>query len=159
MDWIISFMVDKPFTALASLSSVVSLILTFFVFIGVGKIRKFYIFTARIPELSERLSEMASNISSALNGDDSESVKTKQTLAEAEVALQSLCRKSSNPIKGSAKRVIDEIREFNGQRSWFSVSNNSHGQSPEQQLRSIHIALYKLVAEIKEVYEDKRWEQ
>ena len=51
-------------------ASIVSLIISGFVFYGVRKIRQNFLFNARVPELTEKLNKQASRISSLLNDFD-----------------------------------------------------------------------------------------
>lgn len=166
MSWFVDVFSGKTITAIACASSIASLLLTFVVFLGVRKIRKFYIFTARVPELNQRLSDIASKISSQLNGNSLESTVVTETMADAEVTLKSLSRKVGNPLKPQAKKIIKEIRLLDKREGILAVlfSSRDNGQqntanSREERLRRIYIALYKLNAECKEIYEDARWEQ
>ena len=167
MDWIIDVLVGKIVTAIASVSSIASLILTFVIFLGIRKIKKFYIFTARVPELNNRLNDIASKISLQLTQNTTESTLTREILADAEIVLKSLYKKVSSPLKGQVKKVINEIRSLEERGSiryriisfFRNKSRDDQNATQEQQLQNIYISLYRLNGEVKEIYEDSRWEQ
>lgn len=167
MDQFIELMTGREATAFANATSVISFILTIAVFVGVRRIRKFYIFTARVPDLNGRLSDLASKISSQLNSGSTDSTAITEILADVEVTLKSLIRKVGNPLKSSANKIIKEIRSLDHGDSFIRKLIQSIRDSEdsgvitdrETKIRNIYIALYKLSAECKEIYEDARWEQ
>jgi len=145
-------------SSIGSLASVASLFLTTAVFIGIRNIRRYYLFTARVPELSERLSNLASKISSQLNSKGEGS--TSEILADVEVTLNSLVRKLDNPLKKQAKDIVKEIRKLEETPGFIKklLNGDTGTKIRESKLRQIHISIYKLTAECKEAYEDARWE-
>lgn len=167
MSEIVEFLLSREFAALASLSSVLSLLLTFAVFIGVRRIRKHYVFTARIPELIDRLGNHASQISSLLDSDSIEATSMYETLAEAEVTLKSLKRKIGGSVKAEAGSLIKQISalRLSGSESgnWLPGFMSKLGSTPatnrENHIRRVYLAMYKITSECKEAYEDARWEQ
>lgn len=165
MDWLTEILKATTLSSIGSLASIASLLLTIAVFIGVRNIRRYYVFTARVPELSERLSSLASKISSQLNSKSEGS--TREILADIEVTLNSLVRKLDNPLKKQAKDIVKEIRKLEEDpgilRSLLNFVHIGHEtdaevETRELKLRQIHISIYKLTAECKEAYEDARWE-
>lgn len=166
MNELIEFIKGDAFSALGSISSIVSLILTFLVFLGVRNIKRFYIFTARVPELNDRLSEAASKIASALNSGSITSDSTAEILADTEAILKSLIRKVDKPLKADAKRLIKNIQSMDGcdkvwcraYKHFFSSENQDTQENFESRLRDVYLSLYRLNAECREVYEDSRWE-
>lgn len=164
MSWILEALTGKTATAIASAASIVSLALTVAVYLGVRKIKRFYIFNARMPDLNERLAVIASKISSQLNSNTLNSDALTETLADAEVTLKSLSRKVGNPIKSEASRILKNIHSIDGRDGFIKklLSNkgeHNHNAEREARIREIYVSLYRLNAECKEVYEDARWEQ
>jgi len=68
---ILKFILDKTtlkwMTIIGTIASILSLIISGFVYLSVKKIRRFYLLNARVPELLENLSEHASKLSDCLN--------------------------------------------------------------------------------------------
>lgn len=167
MDWVIGIISGKYVEAIATLSSVISLVITIAVYFGIRKIKRFYAFTARVPELNERLGEIASKISSSLNSGTLNIIYTKEMLADAEVILKSIYKKVDQPLKKQVKKILHEIESIDDTRgitnkiiNFFKETSeiNSEGVQ-ESRLREVYISLYKLNAECKNAYEDSRWEQ
>lgn len=157
---------SDPFSAFAALASVVSLGLTIAVFYGVRGIRRHFIFKARVPELIERLTDIASKISDHLTAGSIESTSMSETLADAEVVLKSILRKVKRGVRSDARSILKEIAQLEGRPNWFSVvwdrffSGFSLSPVPdrEAQIQKVYIGLYKVANECKEAYEDSRWD-
>lgn len=167
MDWVINIISGKYVTAIATLSSIVSLVITVAVYLGIRKIKRFYAFTARVPELNERLGEIASKISSSLNSGSLNTTSTKEMLVDAEVILKSICNKVDQPFKSQIKKTIHEIEAIDNTKGlknkiinfFKKTSEINNSNIEESRLREVYISLYKINAECKSVYEDFRWEQ
>jgi len=164
MDWAIDIVNGKYISAFAALSSIISLVITVAVYLGIRKIKRFYAFTARVPELNERLGEIASKISSSLNSGTLNTTSTKEMLADAEVTLKSICNKVDNPLKNQVRKIIHDIEFIDNTKGLKNKFVKFFNGSPyegiqENKLREVYISLYKLNAECKNAYEDSRWEQ
>lgn len=167
MEEILKIVKSDELAIFGSISSILSLALTFAIFLGIRKIKRFYIFTARVPDLNERLIKIASNISSALTSGSFDTTTLTEILADAEVTLKSLTRKVKNPLRSDANKIIKEIRNLERCNGffckllgfWGSKNAPDDEDSYENQIRKIYLDLYRLNAECREVYEDARWEQ
>ena len=94
----ITILNEDYFSAAGVLSSIAGFLLSVFVLLAVRKIKKFYIFTARVPLVNEKLVDIASSISDHLNSFDGYTTKTFKILADAEINLKSLSRKVDGPL-------------------------------------------------------------
>ena len=92
---------SQSFTVLVNVSSVVSLLLTIWVLIGVRSIRRNYTFTARAPELAKELSKRTSKISDYRNDFDHNLLEIDQELVRVRVTLKSLEKKVNRSSKSS----------------------------------------------------------
>ncbi|MCI5137368.1 MAG: hypothetical protein D3922_02885 [Candidatus Electrothrix sp. AR1] len=154
-------------TALGSVSSIAGLVLSVFVLFAIGKIRKFYIFTARVPQDNEKLAEIASSISSHLNSFEGYSTKTYEILANAEITLKSLGRKVDGPLKKQVNKLIKDINLINKKRhplirrafDIVMLENLQPDQTEKDFLEEIYLSLYKITKECSARYEDARWER
>ncbi len=141
--------------------------MTLYVMFTINKIRKFYIFNARVPEIIERLTDIASKISIQLNSFDGIDRALNEILVNAEVELLSLTRKVDGSLKKQANSLITEIRVLTGRNNWRdriqifpSFNNNRNGTSTqEESIQNIYLLLYRLAAECKNRHEDARWEK
>ena len=167
MEEILEIVKSDELAIFGSISSILSLALTFAIFLGIRKIKRFYIFTARVPDLNKRLIKIASSISSALTSGSFDTTKLTEILANAEAILKSLTRKVNNPLRSDANKIIKEIRNLercNGFLCklfgfWGSKNASGDEDNHEEKLRKIYLDLCRLNAECREVYEDARWEQ
>lgn len=159
MNEIIDFLNTKEMLALSGASSIFSLALTCYVFIGIRKIRKQFMFNARVPNLLQRLTEASSRISSSLDSDSINSTHLNEALADTEILLKSLRPKIGRPTKNQATKIISLIRKIDGRRGLFGrFSNQSNHEPRDKAIRTVHIEIYKIIQEISELYEDSRWE-
>lgn len=164
---ITAFFISKEITAFATVVTILSFFMTLYVMFAVKKIRKFYIFNARVPEIIKRLTDITSKISIQLNSFNGIDRALNEILVNAEVELSSLTRKVDGSLKKQASSLAKEIRILSGRNNWKdriqipSLSNNDHNaiRTPEESVQNIYLSLYKLTAECKTRHEDARWEQ
>jgi|GEM_PF-2743315 len=164
---ITTFFTSKEITAFATVVTILSFFMTLYVMFTINKIRKFYIFNARVPEIIERLTDITSKISIQLNSFDGINRALNEILVNAEVELSSLTRKVDGSLKNQASSLATEIRILSGRNSWkdhiqiSSLFSNNHNstRTPEDSIQYIYLSLYKLTEECKTRYKDARWEQ
>lgn len=154
-------------SAAGALSSIAGFILSVFVLLTVRKIKKFYIFTARVPQVNEKLAEIASSISSHLNNFEGYTTSTYEILANAEIALKSLGRKVDGPLKKDVGYLVKDISSINTKRhpviqtiiDYLPFDTSQNGKSEKETLERIYVSLYKITNECSARYEDARWER
>ena len=137
---------SQSFTVLVNVSSVVSLLLTIWVLIGVRSIRRNYTFTARAPELAKELSKRTSKISDYRNDFDHNLLEIDQELVRVRVTLKSLEKKVNRSSKSSITEAINKIGSYN------SGVKNKDG------LFEVYLALVNVVGELEELQKDRIWE-
>jgi hypothetical protein len=135
-----------PWDAIANAASIAGFLLTVWVFWDVRNLRNFYLFKARVPELQERLSTLASSISSSLSSGDVATVALDEVLAELEILMRSLRQKTQSHSKSAAKRILKMLKAYPSNRS-------------AEQLRVIYLEIRKLDQEITLVQQDAAWER
>lgn len=101
------------FSDAGSLSSIIALLITIWIAIGIRKIKLFYLFTARVPELGKRLRRHSSNLAKYLNDPESFKEKISEEMVAAEVTVTSLQRKLSGRDKKNVKDLLTGIRRAN----------------------------------------------
>lgn len=163
---VVQYFNNSVMTGLSSIASIIGFFMTLYVTFTVQKIRKFYIFNARVPEINGRLTNIASSISSQLNSFSGINTTISKILVDAEVDLSSLSRKVDGSLKKDIKSIILQIHLITGKRSkfekvvrFFKKDVSGDDVSIEKLLRKIHLALYKVTKECQEKYEDARWEK
>jgi hypothetical protein len=130
----------------ADIASVVSLALTLLVYFNVRKLRRAYLFTARVPELTEELSGKASEIA-RLHRTSAESKSQIQVLlAESDVLLRSLKSKVSGSSRTAVKAVL------------LATSEYQMNDSAETVWR-VYIAMQKCLAELRQTQLDLKWDR
>lgn len=137
------------FEATGNIASILSLIISFLVWLGVKKIREFYIFNARFPDLTMKLSNLASNLSDGLNIYDGVTTKLKKILVDIEIILKSLRKHAIGDVKNSINSLIKIIQKTD--------SNNEN--APKELLENIHLMTYKVIKQCEELYEESRWKR
>jgi hypothetical protein len=132
---------------IGTVSSIIGLLLTVIVFINIRKIKNFYLFRARVPELIDKLSVHSSNIASYQYESSDSLQNIPLELAKAEVVLQSLEKKLKGQTRISVQELLKIVREFD-------VSNNTRDD-----LWNIYVGMMKVIEQIKDIQEDLRWER
>ena len=137
---------SESFTVLVNTSSLVSLLLTIWVLIGVKSIRRNYTFTARAPELAKELSKRTSKLSEYRNDFDHNLLEIDQELVRVHVILDSLEKKVN---RSSRKSITEAMR---------TISGYSFGSKDRDSLFVVYLSLVKVVGELEELQKDRIWE-
>lgn len=130
-----------------SIASTIGVILTIFVLLSLRKIRSQYIFAARVPELIEKLSDLASDISECMNDFDTFIPQISLDLGEAEVVLKSLRKKLRRKSRKSIDQLLKNMDDYNA----------NTGDSDK--LWGVYVDMSKVIAEVKDIQEDLKWER
>ncbi len=128
----------------ADIASVMGLMVSAVVWLNVRKLRAFYTFRARVPEVIASLNERASNLSSLLSDFEGSRQSIELELAEAAVLIRSLAKKSSGAPRAAAESLASRI-ELNFPRSASDA-------------RQLYVAIRTLLLTFKEVQSDYNWE-
>lgn len=144
------FEFKKIFGIAGNTASILSFIISILVWLSVKKIREFYVFNARSPAFTQKLSKLASNLSEGLNSYEGITTKIKKNLVEIDITLKSLRKNSNSEVKATINVLIKNIKK--------AESNNDHEVSKEL-LENIHIMTYKVIKQCEERYEESRWER
>ncbi len=132
---------------LGNAASIIGLLLTIMIFINLRNIKRFYIFTARVPELLEKMRQHAGKISSYQEDFSNSGQEIELELAGAEITLKSLKGKVSRRTKSSIKRVLK------------AVKNYDRTEKDQDKLWAVYVEIHKLIAEVQELQSDLKWRQ
>lgn len=130
----------------ADIASVVSLALTLLVYFNIRKLRRAYLFTARVPELIDDLSVKASELLT-LHGIGAQSKSQIQVvMAEADVLLRSLKSK----VDGSSRSAVNA--------ALIATAEYQMNDSPEIVLR-VYVGMQKCLMELRQAQLDLKWDR
>jgi hypothetical protein len=130
----------------ADIASIVSLALTLLVYFNVRKLRRAYLFTARVPELIDELSAKASELL-RLHGIGAQSKNQIQVvMAESDVLLRSLKSKVSGSSRTAVKAVL------------LATSEYEMNDSAEIVWR-VYVAMQKCLVELRQTQLDLKWDR
>jgi len=133
-------------TDIGSVASILGFLLTILIFLSLRSIRRFYVFTARVPELLSKLKKHAGEISKYQKEFSDSQQGIELELSRAEVVLKSLKKKVSRQTKSSINNVLKTVKTYNS----FNDS---------KRLREVYIEIIKLIDEIEELQSDLKWER
>lgn len=136
----------EAFFFVGNFLSIVSFVLTIFVWLNVRKLRNVYKLKARGPSLIKELSKSASNLSRFMNEYHEFVPQVTEELGKVAVKLHSLKRKLSGSPKRSVKQVLACIDQCE-----VSAQN-------EEQVRRTYIEIVKVIEELKDNQKDLNWE-
>ena len=130
-----------------NIASIIALLLTIVIFFNLRNIKRFYSFTARVPELLEKMGKHAGQISSYQQDFSNSSREIELELGKAEIVLKALKNKVSRGTKSSVKRVLKAI-EYYGRTE----------KDPDK-LWTVYVEIQKLIEEFQELQSDSKWRQ
>ncbi|MGB0389302.1 MAG: hypothetical protein ACPGWR_31150 [Ardenticatenaceae bacterium] len=137
---------SETFAILGTISSLISLILTFYVFLDVRKIRSYYVFSARVPDLIKKLHMHVSNLARYAKAFEQHSLEIEEELAGAEVVLESLHSKLDGKAKQSVAQLMQDIESYPQKRK------------DKNAVKKIYIDMTKIIGRVREIQEDRKWE-
>lgn len=153
---------NQVLSVLGTFASIISFLMTIYVTYSILKIRKFYIFNTRVPEIICQLETLSSEISAQLNTFDEINTTVSEILAKVEANLASLSRKVDRPLKIQANDIIRDISMLNGKITLINKIKTffeNKPQNQEKQLQKIYLSLYLLIAQCRTRFDDAKWEQ
>lgn len=134
-------------TDIGSAASILGFLLTIIIFLTLRSIRRFYVFTARMPELLKKLINHASKIAEYQKEFSNSQQEIELELAKTEVVLNSLKKKVSRQTKSAVNSMLKTVNTYN------NSSNDSDS------LWAVYVEIQKLITEIHELQSDLKWER
>ena len=150
IDIIVKFLTSILFTALVNITQIASLVITIIVYFGVKRIKKYYTFVGRHPDLVKNLRRHASKIVEYLSDFDGFFDQIQTELKLTEVTLATLEKKIDDQPKKSIRRLRKTLRK--------TKNTDDLERQGEKGVRSIYNDLLKIDAEITELRKDQQWE-
>lgn len=134
------------FFIVGNIASIVSLILTFYVFLDVRRIKSYYIFAGRVPVLIETLEQHGARIFDYLDKGKHSLLEIEMELANTEVVLESL----KDKLDGEAKKSVELLLQ--------NLKNYDYKRKDRKALRMIYLDMSKVIGRIRQIQEDRKWE-
>lgn len=132
---------------ISNIASVVGLALTLWVALNVRKIKNHYLLTARVPELSRKLSQHRRQLCKYLNDAEANRHQIEEELAAAKATAQSLEAKLTGRHRESIKLLLKAIREQERQLT------------TETGTRAIYRRIVHVSEELENMIEDLKWDR
>lgn len=141
------FIQNTSLSDAGNVASIIGFLLTVVVFFNLRSIKRFYVFKARAPELLERLIEQSSKIALYQNDFSNSFQEIDVEVARVEITLKSLKQKLRGSVKASTGRVLKQLEKYNKQ------------SKSSENLWHLYVDLQKLIAEVRELQSDLKWER
>jgi hypothetical protein len=125
--------------------TLIGLGLTIYVLLTIRKIKSYYVFKARVPDLLKAMSKHGSKLAQFHNDFENSKPQILLEVGQAEVTLKSLNAKVDKQIKISINEVAKQISDYKTYQEKSRAWN-------------IYISLQKVNQEITNLQEDRKWE-
>ena len=142
---ILRFFSNDLWSGLANIQSSISFGLLLWGFVNLRKIKRYYVFTGRVPDLLESLRRHASSISLFLNDFEDSISGISEELARAEIVVKSLKKKLNREPKRAMGKLLKTMRAY-------------EKSSTEANLWQAYIGMIKAVDQIEDLQQDMKWE-
>ena len=129
----------------ADVASILGFLVTIAVALTVRRLRAFYMFKVRVPELTARIAEKASSISTRAADFNNTKDEIAVEFRQIGVLLMSLAQKASGAPKTAAKRLGKELKQTR-------ISSRSD-------VTNIYAEIQTVLAQFDEVQRDREWER
>lgn len=145
MESFYSWIKDLKFSDFADVISVIGFCFTIYVLVTIRKIKNFYVFKARVPDLLKKSTELASHLSQFHSDFENSKQQILYEIGQVEVILKSLNKKVNRQVKSSIKEVNKHIVDYKNYRD-------------KSRLWDIYVSLQKVNQEVINLQEDRSWE-
>jgi len=145
MESFYSWIKNFKFSDFADVISVIGFCFTIYVLLTIRKIKNFYVFKARVPDLLKKVSKHASQLSQFHNNFEDSKPLILLEIGQVEVILKSLNKKVNRQVKSSIKEVNKHISGYKIYRD-------------KSRLWDIYVSLQKVNQEVVNLQEDRNWE-
>jgi hypothetical protein len=134
------------FTDFTNLLSIIGFFISVYVYFDLKRLKKFYLFKGRSPDLCKQLSNHSSKINDYLGDFNNNIPNIDKELALAVITLKSIKRKTSGFIKQSISLLQKKINSYKSKEKSESV------------LREIYIDMIQINEQIRDLMKDQNWE-
>lgn len=132
-------------TTTSSISSIIGLIITIFLFIEARKIRAAFIRRARLPELNHDLAKMTSEVSKNLKNWNTDKAPALESFSKVKALLENIKSKLPAEEKKKVSSLLSKIERAN----ISTMTDNS--------VWLLYAELSGLVTSIEQIIKDSKW--
>ena len=132
-----------------SVSSILGLLITIWILFNLNRIRKDFLFKARIPQLIQKLEKHSSLLSTYLQDFGGSRQMINLELGKCRANLRSLRSKLPRNSKRSVKKLEKQIQK----------NTPTKAESSKDTIWEIYTDLNSLIEDMKNLEQDKKWER
>lgn len=140
-------------TSISSISSIIGLIITVFLFIEARKIRGSFIRRARLPELNRELAKMTSEVSKNLKNWGVDKTPALESFSKVKALLENIEPKLPTEER---KKVLLWLSRLEPRKYLFIKANIA--QMSENSVWNLYADLSGLVTSLEQTIKDSKWD-
>lgn len=138
---------------IGSISSILGLVITIFLFIEARKIRNSFLRRARLPEINKELAKVTSNVSEQLKNWDAEKTPALEAFSNVKALLENIKPKLPSEEK---RKVGDYLNRLQPKKYLFIKTSIS--ELSEDAAWELYTELSGLVTSLQQLAKDSKWD-
>lgn len=138
---------------IGSISSILGLVVTVFLFIEARKIRNSFLRRARLPEINKELNKVTSNVSSHLKNWDADKTPALEAFSNVKALLENIKPKLPTEEKRKVGAYLDRL-----QPKKYLIIKTSISELNEEAAWELYTELSGLVISLQQLAKDSKWD-
>lgn len=138
---------------IGSISSILGLVVTFFLFIEARKIRNSFLRRARLPEINRELAKVTSNVSDQLKKWDADKTPALEAFANVKALLENIKQKLPSEEKRKVEAYLNRL-----QPKKYLIIKISISELGEDAAWELYTELSGLVRSLQQLAKDSKWD-
>lgn len=138
---------------IGSISSILGLVVTVFLFIEARKIRNSFLRRARLPEINKELTKATSNVSEKLKNWDTDKMPALEAFSNVKALLENI--KAKLPAE-EKRKVSDYLNRLQPKK--YLVIKTSISELDENAAWELYTELSGLVTSLQQLAKDSKWD-
>ncbi|ATI03066.1 MULTISPECIES: hypothetical protein [Cycloclasticus] len=138
---------------IGSISSILGLIVTIFIFVEARKIRNSFLRRARLPEINKELAKATSNVSDQLKNWGEDKTPALEAFSNVKALLENIKPKLPSEEKNKVKDYLSRL-----QPKKYLFVNTSLAELGEDSAWELYTELSGLVTSLQQLAKDSKWD-
>lgn len=138
---------------LGSISSIIGLIVTVFLFLEARKIRNSFLRRARLPEVNKELAKVTSEVAESLKKWDSDKTPVLETFSKVKALLENISPKLPSDEKRKVENYLNRL-----QPKKYFIIKSSISELNEDSAWELYTELSGLVTSLQQLAKDSKWD-
>lgn len=138
---------------IGSISSILGLLVTIFLFIEARKIRNSFLRRARLPEISKELNKVTSNVSNHLKNWDADKTPALEAFSNVKALLENIKPKLPVEEKRKVGAYLERL-----QPKKYLIIKTSISELNEEAAWELYTELSGLVTSLQQLAKDSKWD-